>query len=170
MTITEKNLRLAVGKAFAEVPYPGDGNIGLTGPHEGSISAKEVTRIFKGKHWKQVLKKSNSWFRHHYWVFSSLTPSAYHFYLPAFVIRSVTDGYDLDLVPAWIAYNFMRPSPEHAKILMPGYIARMSTFTPKQKNVLLAFLKFLKNGHCKGDLSMNKAISDLRNFRMSCMK
>jgi len=124
-----------------------------------------VTKIFKGKHWKEILRKKNVWFRSHYWVFSSFTPSAYHFFIPAFVIKSVTDGDKIDLVPDWIVYNFMPPRPEYIKVLTPIYIARMAKFNLKQKRVLINFLKFLKKDCSRGgfhDECINEAISALK--------
>jgi hypothetical protein len=163
--MSERDICLLIGDAFSDVPYPGDDNIGLIGPHTGTIRAAEVKTIFKGKHWEKILQKSNKWFRSHYWVFSSLSPDAYHFFLPAFLIKSVTDEDDIDLVPEWIVYNLMPPTKEHAKNLMPQYVARIAKFNLKQKRVLVRFLRFLKKGHNRNDFfvkCIDEAISALK--------
>ena len=159
------DLCLLVEEAFTNVPYPGDDKIGFIGPHTGTASAEEVQIIFKGKHWKELLQKPNRWFRSHYWVFSSLTPSAYHFFLPAFIIKSVTDEKDLDLVPDWIVYNLIPPPKKYNKSLMPIYVDRMAKFNLKQKRALIIFLKYLMKRHINEKTFVgyiNEAISELQ--------
>lgn len=152
------DLCLLIGEAFRNVPYPGDDKIGYADSHTGTTNAETVKKIFKGKHWRDILKKSNRWFSSHYWVFSSLTPSAYHFFLPAFMIKSVTDEDDIDLVPDWIVYNFLPPSQKCYKNLMPMYVNRMAKFNLEQKKALITFLRYLKGKHIMTNFLLSVSI------------
>ena len=156
---------MAIEDAFADVPYPGNDNIAVTGPREDFLSAEELTKAFKGKSWKQIVQKKNSWLRSRYWALTHFTPSAYHFFLPAFLTKCVTDAGDLDLVPLWVVCGFIPPKSEHVKALMPFYLARKAKFNLNQRKTLIVFLKFLRDKFSNDDgfiENINQAISALK--------
>jgi hypothetical protein len=86
---TEQELVAQIERAFADVPYPGDDHIckGVTdearrlGTEEASIEA-----VFRGRHWRDVPLESLSLFSA---TLSFLTPEAYRFYLPAYMLAVI---------------------------------------------------------------------------------
>jgi hypothetical protein len=139
-----------VAEAFATVPYPGDRNIACRGWGCNPLAAHDLSEAVRGKHWKDLLQRGNKWFRENYDAFSILTPAAYHFYLPAFLIKTLTSVEDLDLVPSSITYSLGPPDPDRAG-LVASYIARTSRFDSKQRLALCAFLRFLRDRLSPGD-------------------
>lgn len=144
----EQKLCRAIENAFAGVVYPGDENIAMTGPHEDYLSAKELVDAFGGKHWKEILHKRNAWLRSHYWALTHFTPRAFHFYLPAFLIKCVSDAAALDLVPLWIVCAFAPPAPRQPRSLRRLHRETIAQFNVKQRKTLIRWFGFLREQFC----------------------
>jgi hypothetical protein len=86
---TEQELVAQIERAFADVAYPGDDGIckGVTdearrlGTEEANIEA-----VFRGRHWRDVPVENLSLYSA---TLSFLTPEAYRFYLPAYMLAVI---------------------------------------------------------------------------------
>src|ERR1700730_10480138 len=93
MQVTARDVANAIETAFAEVPYPGDervkgGDYDLT---EDFGTGGYIGRGFRGKHWREIsidVLRLNSWQT----SLTFMTPDVFHFYLPAFLLGSLTDN------------------------------------------------------------------------------
>jgi hypothetical protein len=69
------------------------------------------------------------------------TPEAYHYYLPAFLLRAL-DTFDPDnLVVQFCVYNL---SPTKTPVDDPWYRARLNQFTSEQISVIAKFLVYIQ--------------------------
>ena len=93
-------LARAIAAAFADVPRPGDEHIGRWRAPE-----MEMVEELRARHWRDVPADVA---RYHFDGLRSLTPEAFHFYLPAFLIASLDDP-----DPEWSA------DPRARRVLRP---------------------------------------------------
>jgi len=144
--IQPEELRKQIEDAFAEVAYPGDDQLVLdsSGYH---LECNQVAAVLKGKHWKQVpldlLRQI---------ALAALTPEAYRFYLPAFLVAGSLHYDEADLIPDSVVFSLLPPSDPH-DIVVYGEIdkKRREIFTPAQRAAVRAFLEFLKQYHAEDD-------------------
>lgn len=94
-----------IDAAFAGLPYPGDDQI-VPAVYAGDGEAKRIQRILRGWHWRDLpfdrlvlLKSALTW----------LTPVAYQFYLPAFMVISVVDFETADVLPDAVISSLTEP-------------------------------------------------------------
>jgi len=92
------DLREEIELAFTDTPYPGDDNI--AGPNdEGTLE------YFSGKTWKghsarELRKHSSSLY--------FLTPDAFRYFLPAYMVAAVEQPDEADIISLTIALEFSR--------------------------------------------------------------
>jgi hypothetical protein len=84
--INEKNLIKDVENAFSDTQYPRDDNLVFDNNNNYS-DVIETKQDFLGKHWKNL---SIDIINHHRDDLPVLTPEAFCFYLPAFLIASIS--------------------------------------------------------------------------------
>ncbi len=149
MPVTKQALCGRISKAFDKVKYPGNGRIASRGWGCNPEIGDELEREFKGKHWRQVIRKTPAWFRTHYDALSAFTPEAFQFYLPAFVIKSIRNADALDLVPSWVIYNL--EAPQNNANLMQFYKARVGRLNRTQRHALVDFLSFMSKQASEDD-------------------
>src|SRR5262249_25260855 len=80
----DRELARKIEAAFAAVEYPGDDNLVNIPIH---WSCEDIPEEFRGKHWKNISARLAYWYRTELPCF---TPSALHFYFPAFLIASLS--------------------------------------------------------------------------------
>lgn len=73
-----------------------------------------------------------------------MTPEGFHFYLPAFVLKTMESDClgDLDLVPDWVIYYLTPPDGRNAK-LTKWHADRVGLLSQGQIHALSCFIKFL---------------------------
>ena len=124
------SLKLAIEEAFASVPYPGDGNITRC-----PYNCSECTRValyFKGK--TQASHKEED-LRANHVALSLLTPEAFQYFLPAFMLMSLNSYEKGDIIPDAIRFHF-----EYAQEIQGHFAVRVSKFTPDQRKVIIDYL------------------------------
>lgn len=141
-----------IQRAFRSVPYPGGDNIAARGWGCDPLTAAEVERDFKGKHWTELQKKSNEWFRRRYYALGAMTPQAFYFYLPAFALKTIgTDCREaLDLVPDWVIY-YLTPPDNRNSLLKKWHADRVRLLDNNQLRALAHFIDFLDLELGQGD-------------------
>jgi len=81
-------LRERIEQAFDDAEYPGDDDLVVT---DDDWEAAEIKAWLKGKHWRDL--SLDALYAHNgaVWV---LTPSAYRYYLPSYLLASLEDSPD----------------------------------------------------------------------------
>jgi hypothetical protein len=152
-----EELRQQIETAFAEVEYPGDDRLvyDTSGDH---LECNEVAAAFRGKHWKEIPLDT---LRYHSSGIFFLTPEAYRFYLPAYLIAGSLHYDQADLIPDSVVSSITPPSDERN---FDVYQRRMEGLTPPQRKALRSFLQFLKLHHAEDDPlgDLDKALASVK--------
>ena len=152
-----EELRLLVEAAFAETKYPGDNRLVYddSGHH---LECNEVAASFKGKHWKQVPLET---LRYHSAGIFFLTPEAYRFYLPAYMLAASLHYDEAGTIPDSVVFILIPPSDAKD---VPNYRQRLAGFAPTQRMAIRSFLQFLKAEYPKDDVlgDLDKALASVR--------
>ncbi len=153
MSISKEALLEKVRAAFTNVPYPGDTNI----VYEDDLWDSEgrlVLNALIGKHWTKIEPNiqrpvSKDVDAGGYTVFSHdntlsfLTPEAFHFYLPAFLIASLdvlNNGFIIMSVLSSLSPDrFLMPSPVFAQ--------KLALLTEDQREAIGMFWAYLFEHH-----------------------
>jgi len=103
-----KSVILTIDQAFQDMPRPAEGEIlydAVSGDEEALVSAKGLSST----HWRNVsfgtLEQSDS-------VLFYMTPAAFRFYLPAFMVFSLTDFERADTIPYKVVHILTPPHPQ----------------------------------------------------------
>ncbi len=129
--------------AFADVKQPGDEFLACRGWGYDAETAEELVRMLHGRHWKDLLGQGEEWFRSNHDILQRLTPEAYIFYLPAFLLEVVEIGEALDLLPEWIVYSLELPDQRWPEIVQ-WHNEMKKKLTPARRAVVLEFLDHLE--------------------------
>lgn len=82
-------LKQCVAEAFADAEYPGDGNISISACGCGECT--DTRAFFGGNHWRDLAASGQSLPTH--WAgLSILSPEAWRFYLPAYLMVGLSGG------------------------------------------------------------------------------
>lgn len=125
---TKRLLREQIAHAFADVPYPGDDNIGYS--HE-DYESESITQWLRGRHWSELRLDS---LLEHNGSLLFMTDEAYRYYLPAYLLACLEDAPDMvyeDLLAT------LTPVDEYP--LMRNFLARVQGLTDVQKEAIKAF-------------------------------
>lgn len=151
-----EELRHLIEVAFAGVGYPGDDRL-VYDTSGCCLECKDVAAAFRGKHWKEIPLDV---LRYHSSAIFFLTPEAYRFYLPAYLIAGSVNYDEADVIPDSVVFSITPPSDERD---FDDYRRKMEGFTPLQRKALRSFLEFLKKHHAEdfplGEL--DKALASL---------
>ncbi len=142
------SLQQSIEQAFATVEYPGDNNITRCPYH-----CAECRRI--AEHFKQTTWTGHSLedLRNHHVALSLFTPEAFHYFLPAFMLVSLS-GYEKgDVIPDAIRFHF-----EYSQEMKGHFAVRMSKFSPAQRKAIIDYLIYMER---KGAGSSEHAIGML---------
>jgi hypothetical protein len=135
--MSEMTTRELIEAAFADVPYPGDDNIA---DHQDCLECDDVRAFFCSKSWRDLKFPELRDF-----PLPLLTPAAFHYFLPGYMLACLDDWTMADTIPYGIitigsyhdeAWNVKDEARENQKI-----------FTAKQREAIAAWLRELgKNG------------------------
>ena len=142
------SLKQAIEEAFADVPYPGDGNI-----TKCPYNCSECTRValyFKGK--EQAGHKEED-LRAFHVALSLFTPEAFQFFLPSFMMMSLNSYEKGDIIPDAIRFHF-----EFTQEMQGHFAVRMSKFSSAQRKTIIDYLTTMER---KGAGSSEHAIGML---------
>jgi hypothetical protein len=90
-----EQLRLDIVQAFAQTPYPGDDALVL-GDASYDPEYREVAAAFRRKQWRQL---SPAFVHQHRDVLPLLSPAAFRYFLPAYLLACSDEGADLTPLP-----------------------------------------------------------------------
>jgi hypothetical protein len=129
------NTRESIESAFAEVPYPGDDNIA---DHQNCLECEELRTYLRGKTWKELSFPKLHDFHE---ALPLLTPEAFRFFLPGYMLAALTNWDESGMIPYSIvqiggyhddAWNVRDEARENRKI-----------FSPRQREAIGSWLKDL---------------------------
>jgi hypothetical protein len=131
MTGKVDDVRAEIVQAFGNSQYPGDHNLVIG----NDMECEEVAEAFKGKEWDSL---SPAFVREQKDALSLLTPEAFRYFFPAYLIACIDARLEVDT--AWDSViHDLTPQRES-----PGWIERRSEgFTPDQIAAIQAFLDLI---------------------------
>jgi hypothetical protein len=133
---TVEDLAKEIESAFQDVTYPGDDN--LVYDNSGRYwDVREAAQAFKSQHWKTIPLKVIVSNRDH---LPFLTPAAFHFFLPAFLLASLLHPVEADTLNDNLIYLLTPPDETDRRKNWLLSIANKSS--SEQKAVIIAFMKF----------------------------
>lgn len=138
--LNAEELRHEIEAAFAETKYPGDDRLVYdnSGDH---LECNEVAAAFRAKEWREL---SVDMLRRHSQSLFFMTPEAYRFYLPAYLIAALLDYDKADTISDSVVFSLIPPSDDRDA---ESYRQRMQGFTSAQRQVIRSFLEFMKQHH-----------------------
>lgn len=140
-SMTERKVRDQIESAFAQSQYPGDHKLVH---HEQDWEGAPIKALFRGKHWREV---SLDLLLSHTECIWHLTPEAFRFYVPAFLLASLDD--DPDTVYESTLYS-LTPPPRGIGS-QEEFNDRVQGFDVAQGRAIKAALEFYRSGYDDAD-------------------
>jgi hypothetical protein len=149
MALDAETLCSHIQESFGSMPYPGDEQI-VTG--ENSEDQK-ILRLLKGLHWRDVPLETLDHLRSD---LTFMSPEAFRFYLPAFMIYSIVDFDRADVAVDRVIANLtllfasdIWSKPSHAeedeRWWRNWFFERVSGFDVLQAKVIREFLEYMRD-------------------------
>ena len=137
-----KHLSELIERAFVAVPYPGDDNIVAIQPHDRMCEEAHLTSLFKGRHWKdlglsELMQDAE---------LSGLTPEAFRFYLPAYLLAVVNHYWESDVLPEYMAWR-MDPEKYRGSTHSSWFSHIVAALDREQRDAVRAYFEFLRDEH-----------------------
>ncbi len=133
-----EQIKAALHRAFADVPYPGDDAIAL---YPDDRRGKPINEDFKGHPWRDVPLEVLHKHGHRFAFFS---PEGRRFYLPAYLLR------DLDQLQPKSAGSFALEA-----LVPPDDLSRFTleydAYTPAQRDAIRRYLAYARDTASEGD-------------------
>jgi hypothetical protein len=129
-------LREQIERAFEFTPAPAGRIVDTLQDDEG------VSDYFRGKPWRGHKVED---LRFHDAALSFFTAEAFRYYLPAFMLASIDDPIEADVIPGGILYHFSAPDD-------PRQWGRISALAPAELDAVAAFVRSLADGHNDGEI------------------
>lgn len=134
-------LKKEIEAAFTDVPYPGDENLARSTNPEDLDAAK----FFKGVKWRDWKDRPSELLSpkiNGYLFF--LSPAAFRYYLPLYMIQALVDYKGSDLLPGEIITSLASADKEHIN----NHVARrISLLSPGELEVIHRYLVLFKREH-----------------------
>lgn len=147
--MSKDELIALIEQAFADTVYPEGAKI-TDCSWQNCDECREIAEAFAGKHWTAVIHAR--FLREHYAALSLFQPTAFRFYLPAFMLVTLKSRADLWMIPENLEYHLTPPETEgpfaedwfskFGETKLDYWTHRMSGFTAEQKQAIKAFLKY----------------------------
>jgi hypothetical protein len=128
-----EEVKTRIEEAFADVPYPGDRNIGSDPDY---WECAEINEHFRGRHWREIPRDILQYHQHDLPFFS---PAGLRYYLPTYLLAGL-DGF-VD-VPDFTVYDV---EPDEEGDTRELWIQRYEPMTPKQKQAIRMWLEYLRD-------------------------
>jgi hypothetical protein len=126
------DLPAVIASAFATAPHPGDDAL-VIGAVDYDPEYREVANAFARKHWREL---SPAFVHEHRDALPLLTPAAFRFFLPAYLLACLEAEQDLDTAPLNVALSLTPPAGETA-----AFAARTAAFTAAEASAICAYLE-----------------------------
>jgi hypothetical protein len=127
-----------IERAFGVAPPPAEPLVEAEYLRPAAQGDEGATEYFSGKSWKGL---EAQWLRYHEAAMYMFTPRAHQYYLPAFMLASLQEPREADVIPDNIIGHF-------ASYEDPFWWERIRVFTPAQCDVIAAFIRTVADsGH-----------------------
>lgn len=125
-------------RAFAATPYPGDDNL-VTNSTNQDPESQEIAEAFRGKQWNTISAKTLHEFAQALPLF---TPEAFRYYLPAYMLESISLPESEDILKDVVPFNLMPPSDRNAP---DGtfFMERAAQFTVQEREAIASYLSLV---------------------------
>lgn len=133
-------LKAEIEAAFAAVPYPGDADDALV--EHFCPECLETAAWFRGLKWQDWKDKPLEQFSRGREHLLRLTPPAFHYYLPLYMVQTLIDYMYADIATDEIV-SVWAPSPEMTEYSQK----RWRLLSAREIQAVISFLEFLKTGH-----------------------
>ena len=136
----KKRLRSEILETFSSTAYPGDDKIV---PHQDGLDHEGVYEAFNGVDWQKV---NWEWLKTHYSTPTGdpllfMTPEAYRYYLPAYLLISI-DSYDeCDVLSDYIIYGLT--AQKYEEYTPEDFRERITPLNDEAKSVVAKFLLYM---------------------------
>ena len=181
MTLDPTDLKLRIGGAFREMPYPGDEHI-VSHIRGDCWECEKIKNALKGRHWRDLSFESLDHLRE---ALTFMSPEGFRFYLPAFMIILIMDYYRADITSIVVigrltlpcasdfvrnrdlrdAFPAMEPFSSIDRERIDEQIAafygsgegehwffeRVSGFNEAQSKVIRQFLEYMRDAHSEDE-------------------
>ena len=132
-------VRTKIMDAFADAPYPGDDNL-VVNQSGQDPECREIAAAFVSKRWEDV---SPDMLREHAQALPIFTPSAFRYYLPAYMIASIDPGPEGETLRDLATFNLTPPRSD--RVWRSGFFdSRASQFTAAEKGAIRSFLEWVE--------------------------
>jgi hypothetical protein len=129
-------LEARILEAFAAVPRPGDAAL-VSGDESYDPEYRAVARALVGKDWQTL---SLACIREHQDALPLLTPAAFRYFLPAYLLACIRDEANLDTAPSNVAMSLAPPGAEDAASAA-AFATLAAGFTSAQALAISSYLE-----------------------------
>ena len=143
MPLSPDVIKAAILDAFQEVPYPGD-DLLVVDNSGRDPECREIATAFRGRDWRTVSLQT---LRENAEALPLLSPSAFRYYLPAYMIGCAEAYYDLDVVPDSVVFH-LTPPKERMGWEWEFFWSRVQDFTAAQRHAIRLFLELMEHYEC----------------------
>ena len=131
-------VKMRILEAFRLTPYPADDDL-VTDQSGHDPESMEIASAFKGKDWKDV---SMEMLHEHADSLPLFTPTAFRYYLPAYMIGCIDSYYDLDVTLDGVLFN-LTPPKERSGQEWDFFWARAQVFNEQEREAIRSFLELM---------------------------
>jgi hypothetical protein len=142
--VTASDVEAAIQAAFADVPYPGDKKVKGGDSYDENLIG-DIERDYQGRHWRDIALDVLRTTSRAYGGLTFMTPEAFQFYLPAFLIGGLTD----DDVRDAASYALTPPPPDEPRF-QKLFHEPVGLLTDGQRRAIGMWWAFLRD---RGDLT-----------------
>jgi hypothetical protein len=122
---------------------------------------RDVAHAFQGKHWREL---SPAFIREQRDALPLLSPAAFRFFLPAYMLACLDGAQDLDTAPLSVASCLTPPDP-HDVAANDAFVRRTLAFMPVEASAICAYLAAVPNDAGVAEPSLARAV---RYWRSRC--
>ena len=139
--IDKEELIQMISDAFSDTHYPGDENIVYDNSGNDPESV-EIAQDFRGLKWQDVPNATLAWNKGSFGFF---TVEALRYYFPAYLLISVTDYIEADVIPLNI-FGKVTP-PEDSEEKSEAFHHFINGFSREQKQAIKMFLMYMHENY-----------------------
>ena len=156
-SINSKKVRNIIETAFANVQFPGEDYL----LHATCQDSMEIDGL-KGHSWEYWQDIPNDIIDYHYDSLPFLSPEAFQFFLPAYMIYGL--NHKNSNVLTFTIYSLTAPDNPNYPEMMELFLSWIYQLTPEQKNAIVLFLKYNQQEYEQAKEQFNDAAQALKSY------
>lgn len=130
------DVHAVIASAFQTALYPGDDAL-VSGDVSYDPEYRDVANAFAGRHWREL---SPAFIREQRDALPLLSPAAFRFFLPAYLVACARGEQDLDTAPLSVALN-LTPPERSERAAFASFEERVGAFTAAEASAICAYLE-----------------------------